>query len=68
MRLCSRKTLGLAIDQEQDPCDQRADPGDDAPNNAAKPYTQKTKAGDDQKDPEQNPFQLTSIHFVLLCF
>ena len=55
--------LKLAVDQEQNPGNQRTDSRDDASYDSTKAYTKKTQAGNDQKDPEQNPFQLTHIHF-----
>jgi hypothetical protein len=46
VRLCSRKTLMLAVDYEQNTRNQRTDSRDDV-KYCAKTYTKKTQAGDD---------------------
>jgi len=57
-----QKIISLAVDDEQNTSDQRTYSCDDT-QYATHAHTQKTEAGDDQKDSEQNPLQLTCIHF-----
>jgi len=54
---------GLAVDDEQDTCNQCADTCDDV-KYLAETQTKKTQAHDDQEDSEQDPFQLTRVHFI----
>ena len=54
--------LRLAVDYEQHTGDQRAYSRDDA-QYSTHTYTKETKARNYQEYPEQNPFQLTHIHF-----
>jgi hypothetical protein len=51
----SGRRSGLAIDDEQDACDQGTDPGDDA-EGTAQTNIQERKAGNDQVNTQQNPF------------
>jgi len=55
--------LCLAVDDEQNTGNQSADSRNDA-QYSTKAYSKQTKPGDYQENSEQDPFQLTHIHFI----
>jgi hypothetical protein len=61
--LASQATFDLAVDDEQNTGNQRANSRDDA-QYSAYTYTKKVQAHDDQEDSEQDPFQLIHVHCV----
>jgi len=61
--LASQATFDLAVDDEQNTGNQRANSRDDA-QYSAHAYAKKAQAHDDQEDPKQDPFRLIQLHFI----
>jgi hypothetical protein len=62
IRLCSRRG-GLAVDDEQNTCNQCRDSGNDI-KDCPKAYAKQAQPGDYEEYSEQDPFQLIHVHFI----